>query len=308
MGVMAWSTPFSGVAVAAAANLQPAPTGESSFTPKLAAGQSMTYEAEWTVSASQSTTEGSALTRQAQRIANKATIQLTIQEVASDGQAKVKATVPAVSMLYHAGEETREYQHPLAEGTAVTATAWSGLGERLATMEIGFVVDAQGKVGAVSGLDPFVNACREASPDLDLTGLFTPSQFAAFVQPIFDADGSRGTTHPVGTSWETSQTTPLGAVGVLDITNLWRFPTIDGDVATVVGTPTLSLRRPANPAENTPTIALGANTGYTRLGWNVKAEKLEARESMLRMTTTFGVGDISIEHTQTVQTKLVAKG
>lgn len=281
--------------------------GGVSFVPSLSVGQTMAYDAEWTAVISQSVGEGADATRQAQRILNKAELRFEVLEVGPDGRARVKAMVPSVSMMHRAGDESRQFEHPLPEDTAVIGVAWSGLGERLSRMEITFEVDAAGQVGRVSGLEPFVNACREASPDLDLTGMFTPAQFTATVQGMFDAGGARGEQRNVGDSWDISQTTPLGAAGVLDITDTWRFVTVEEGIATLVATPELSLRRPTNPQPNTPTVALGDSTGFTRIGWNVEAEKLQARESMLRMTTTWGAGDVQIVQTQSVTTKLTAK-
>jgi hypothetical protein len=308
-GMAVCSTGFSGVAMAQAPAPQNAePAVQVTFTPVLTAGQTMNFDGEWLVRVTQSTKDPQGVSSVSQVINSKASIQLTVLEASADGSAKLKATIPTVSLSYQAGDEARGYLHPLPEGAVVTGVAWSGLGERLSRAEVTFTVDATGKVASVTGLDWFVDACREASPDLDLTGLFAPAQFAALVQPIFDVDGSRDSTHGLGTSWEISSTTPLGAVGVLDITNLWRFPLVlDGGVATLVATPTITLRRPTSPVEGAPTIALGNNTGYTRIGWNIEKKKLEARESMLQLTTTYNIGEVSIEHNQTVQTRLVAK-
>ncbi|MGP1345861.1 MAG: hypothetical protein ACTS3F_04230 [Phycisphaerales bacterium] len=294
---------FGGVAMA-----QDAENEGMSFSPALRVGQAMSYDAEWSAVVSQTVGADASARRQAERITSKASLRLEVLEVGPEGQARVRATVPSVELVHRAGDETRQYQHPLPEDTAVIAVAWSGLGEILSRQQITFEVDATGAVGKVAGLEPFVNAAREASPELDLTGMFTPSQFVAVVQPIFDADGARDESRSKGSSWESTDTVPLGAAGVLDISNTWRFVVVEEGIATVVGTPTISVRRPVNPEPNTPTISLGDHSGYTRLGWNVEKSMLQARESMLRMTMTFGVGDVSVEQTQTVTTKLTASG
>lgn len=161
-------------------------------------------------------------------------------------------------------------------------------------------VESSGMIRAVRGLEAFAGAVGEQEVfDARAAGVFTPRTFAAFIAPLFDADGGLGRPAIVGTAWDRADVPiALPPIGEARPTLRFRLVSIDDGAARIEGETALEfVPRPGRDpalAEATP----GAARDTSVLLWDLSRGGLRSRERTQSIVTAWTLGEVRIEQTQ----------
>lgn len=274
------------------------------FAVNLAAGSERAYSVEQTLELQQ--TRGEATTSSA--VEHRATLAFKVDDVNADGSLRLTATFRALSINFTTPAKTAAYSKSLPTEAGAKGSddeALNTLGNALFGCSISIEVDPSGVVRPARGLEPFIEAAQsQESFDGRIAGFFTPSKFAAFVQPMFDADGARGKKMSAGIGWQREEeTVPLPPVGAIDLMTDYKFVELANGVATIRGTtePTLKLPKERDPA--VATLTLGERSIKTEMQWDTAAGAAKLRERLMTLTTNWELGDIKLQQVQKSATR-----
>ncbi len=262
--------------------------------PKLEAGQTMRFEFSFDLNLLQKPNNDADNAREVQRM-QAGVLELKVDEVGPDGSALVSADVQRIVMTIKEGENQITYSSVGEVPSGDDAPAWAGLGKLLTGADITFAVTPEGKVESVSGLSEFETQAVEAAQGADLPGLFAPQVFARTIEPVFAVEGATGNRRVIGNGWQTVESVNLGAVGVMDVTHDFKLVTVEEGKAIMVGTPSVQVRRPTQANDAVPRVAVNDSTGYTRVEYDVSGQHVALREQVVRLDTTWTLGEPETE-------------
>ena len=147
----------------------------------------------------------------------------------------------------------------------------------------------EGVAEALEGQDVF---------DATVLGLLANEQIADALSGAFFVEGVSGKQIREGAGWQTHDRVNLGPSGAMDIATSWVFASLEGDVATVRGTPRASIARPASADPASPSARLDAQESSIEIAWNVELGRADSRVSKQAMTTVWTLGPLTLTQEQ----------
>lgn len=243
----------------------------------------------------------------------RARLRLRVERIEPSGVARIALTVDSFSQRYDAGEGegTMLFERPKLTTEIEPDTdeyrAFAGVGGAIAGMEATVLVNAEGRITAVEGLEEIARALGGQDVfDPSLVGVFSGRQLAATLQPVFNADRSEGAA-PVrraGDGWQMVESVPLGPVGAFEIVTEMRVASVDGGVARLEGSPEFAILRPAQADASVARVRIAAQSGGVEMGWDVRRSMLTRRVATQDIETVWTMGQIELRQTQKAETRL----
>lgn len=269
-----------------------------SLKPDLKDGDTMTYEMISTLRVTQ--TQNSATSTQ--NTNHNATLAFTVDSVNDDGSAEVSMTFDAIAISIEAGDASEAFSWSYNGGDRPDASMGEGInasGFALAGAEIAFMVDADGQVTNLTGLDEFLGTIEgESAQNVAYVGNFTPERLAAAIEPIFDADGGADEPREKGDKWTETERVDLGTVGAIVLERTYSYLHSANGMASILGTLRVKHEKPDNPPADAPSVELSGTQGAHAIQWDTRAGRLQQYGRNETMKTTWTMGDVTIEQMQ----------
>jgi len=233
-----------------------------------------------------------------QNLEYEAEVRFTVVAVQPDGARTLNATVWAYEAEWEEGDAEREYSRGDLERLrgrldevfedAGDLSPADRLFVALARATIVVELAPDNSVASVAGLEGFGEAVR-ASDDIDdrFLGFFTNDAFADLVGPIFTADGAVGTRRLPGQAWQTAKTVDLSNIAAMDYAYDWSVVEIDDDEVTLRGEAQITVRRPTNPDDLRPNVALRSAEETVVTEWDADERLVEEREAEYSTSLAF---------------------
>ena len=283
-----------GAAAAQPAAMQPAAMQRVELTWKLEAGTQLVYRDSQQVETELPQGMGTSTMRW------DSTQHWNVLEVDGDGNATVRLTPGQVQM---------NLDSPMGATGVDSAEAFRGGSEAFldAVADISYtvVLDPRGVVVQMSGLEEMREALREQARDLS-------SPVLAMLDGSLSDEALRGQwaqgslalpTGPVGvgSTWDSTSTSPVPGFGSMTVATSYRVESIDGDVVVIVSSGTLSLPDGAADVLSSVPVQLGDMTmdGISR--FDAGKGVLLATESTMRTEMSIAIAGQEIV-TETVMT------
>jgi len=275
------------------------------FKPTLTKGATLKYELSSNLKVEQTNAGQTDL----QETKHTASFTCTVESVDSDGSAEVSMMFDSLSFSIVAGEDADTFAWKFTGGDRPNAAMGEGLnasGFALAGAEISFDVSASGEISGMGGLDEFLaTVASESASDVAFVGAFTPARLAEAIEPIFDADGGAAEERARGAKWSENETVDLGAIGNVVMTRDYVYLANENNMATVLGSLTVKLNKPATQPENSPTARLNGVTGAVAVQWNSELNMLEQYARTEQLGTVWEMGDVTLNQMQHSVMKIV---
>jgi hypothetical protein len=199
----------------------------------------------------------------------------------------------------------REGDPPPRPGTSVergpTGTPMHDCVGALMASVIRFDLAPDGSVTLLTGLDTsWRNATEHGREGQELLGPFASLAAKMTLASMFRVDSLAAEVLPVrrveGQSWTLTDIAAMGAAGSLQRESMWMLESIKDGVATLRGTPKISIAAPAPAEEDAalqPKLDVTEQSGEMTAKWNTRTGRLEQRTGSGRvvMTSTLGSGE-----------------
>ncbi|HVZ94315.1 MAG TPA: hypothetical protein VG797_07385 [Phycisphaerales bacterium] len=284
-----------------AAPAAPAPTIRAVFE----TGSEQEYEASLRTEITQAR-NGSA--PEASLVEHAATVRLLVESAEADGSLKLLARITKLKLAWKAPRASAEFSadaenEPDKKPAADMETAegeLAALGRAIMVSSITMTIGPSGEVREISGLEQVLESLKNIHQiDERAVGFFTPLRFGQFLAPMIDAAGARDRPVVPGETWtREEEPTVLRPLGKITPTTTYTMRDSGPHRATIEGATSFDFQRDPGADPSVPTLTIGANTTTTSLTWDTARNRLVSRERTQDLSTTWTLGDITIEQTQ----------
>ena len=217
-----------------------------------------------------------------------------ITRLESDGGAMYSLDITSGTLGYLNGETQTMLTIPAPPSEAEDDTTPARL---LTDAIITFTIDADGQVVNIDGNEAFLESAAAAQLPPQLYGHFADDQLAQTLTNILRPADVVGKTREVGLSSPVASSSPVSNVAVFDFLSTWSLDSADPAMANLSANVNLTLRRPADEDPARPQVALNSHEEQRTLTWNREEGLMQQYRSTRLMTTTWTLGELTIEQT-----------
>lgn len=296
-----------------AASATPEAVGGVIFAPRLKAGDSFTYDIVRTLRIEQSE-PGATSPPTAIESSLSMTVRFDVGVVRADGTTQVGCEFQRLEVQLATGSETKSFAHPAEAAEDAPKGALAAVGVYLVERRPRLVIDREGRLGSLEGLDDLPDVAakamkqdRSVSPEqMSILGV---DRVRDALRPIFQpaAPELPSRLFRDGDTWVVRRHVPLAELGSVSIAQAWTVGGA-GDVFRARAEVSGSAEPPRGIVSAAPAFTLKSTSGTGQFAWDPVAGRLESRQETLMLGTRYALGPIEIDQVEASTLEITRAG